>query len=173
MSNKENQIKYLIQDYLNDEGILRGKINDPKLEFGYKLSFPPGLDPGHKMNLIMPKHKDFIIISVGIQISKDHVDALNDQRMDFYMSLRKSFLLKDVFFQINIPNNRYKIDDQVFLKENGRISKNSLYRSIKRVFNCAMFGNMLLVDFCSGKIKSEDFEKSKDFTSGSDFSLYS
>ena len=41
MSSKESNIKQLIQDYLLDEGLLRGKIPDPKLNFGIKMDLFP------------------------------------------------------------------------------------------------------------------------------------
>ena len=78
MSDKESKIKNLIQDYLLDEGLLRGKISDPKLDFGFQFIFPPGKDPlgrqiGRNMVVIRPKNKNLIIVSLGVQISKPHI----------------------------------------------------------------------------------------------------
>jgi hypothetical protein len=88
------------------------------------------------------------------------------------MDLRKFFLLKDVFFRIDANHYRYEISDQKFLKEDRIISKNSLFKSVRKVFNCAAYSNIILAQYCSGKITEEDFDKSKDFTD-TDFSLYS
>ncbi len=66
---------------------------------------------------------------------------------------------------------RYEISDQIFLKKEGTISKNSFFKSIRKVFTCAAYSNMILTEYCMGKIKPGDYSKSKDFTS--DFSLYS
>ncbi len=182
MSNKESEIKRLIREYLLDEGLLREKINDAKLDFGFQFIFPPGKDPlgrqiGRNMVVIKPKNKDLMIISLGIQISEPHKIALNtfenEKRMKFFMDLRKSFLLKDVFYRIDIKNFRYEISDQVFFDENGIISKKSFFKSIRKVFNCATYSNIILGEHCAGKIRPEDFVKSKDFNSGSGFSLYS
>jgi len=178
---KESKIKQVIQDYLLDEGLLRGKISDPKLDFGLKFIFPPGKDPlgrqiGRNMVVIRPKSKNIIVVSLGVQISEPHIKALdsleNTKKMNFFMDLRKSFLLKDVFYRIDINNHRYEITDQIFLNRDGFISKNSFYKSIRKVFNCAAYSNIILGEYCAGKIKPEDFMKSKEFTSGSDFSLY-
>ena len=82
MSSKESNIKQLIQDYLLDEGLLRGKIPDPKLNFGFQFIFPPGKDPlgrqiGRNMVVIRPKNKNLIVVSLGVQISEPHIRALN------------------------------------------------------------------------------------------------
>ena len=170
----ETKIKSLVRDYLLEEGLLRKKITDPKLDFGFQFTFPPG-QGGHIMAVFKPKNKDLIIISSGTQISDQHIKALNllkdGKKLHYFMDLRKFFLLKDVFFRIDVNQYRYEISDQKFLKE-GTISKNSIFKSIRKVFNCAAYSNIILAQYCSGKIKEEDFDKSKSFTD-SDFSLYS
>ncbi len=182
MSSKESNITQLIQDYLLDEGLLRGKVSDPKLEFGFQFIFPPGKDllgrpVGRNMVVFRPKNKGLIIVSLGVQISEPHINALNslenNKKMNFFMDLRKSFLLKDVFYRIDIKNHRFEIIDQIFLDKEESISKNSLFKMIRKVFNCAAYSNFILDEYCAGKIKPEDFLKAKEFTSDSDFSLYS
>jgi len=182
MTNIDSDIKQLIQDYLLDEGLLRGKISDPKLDFGFQFIFPPGKDPlgrpvGRNMVVFRPKNKNIIIVSLGVQISKPHVKALNSlenaKKMNFFMDLRKSFLLKDVFYRIDIKNHRFEIIDQRFLNKSEVISKNSLFNMIRKVFNCAAYSNIILGEYCAGKIRPEDILKTKEFTPDSDFSLYS
>ena len=120
---------------------------------------------------------NLIIISLGTQISKPHIDALNslkqERKMGFFIDLRKFFLLKDVFFRIDMQNFRYEISDQIFIKADGTLSKNTFYKVIRKVYNAAAYSNMILGDYCSGKVKPEDLSKDKDFSSGTDFSLYS
>lgn len=173
---EESKIEHLIREYLLDEGILREKVKDPKIEFGFQFAFPPG-KISKIMFVIKPKKKDLIIITIGTQISDPHINALNslskNKKMQFFIELRKSFLLKDVYFRINIQNYRYEISDQIFLKQDGTISKNSFFTSIRKVFNSAAYSNIILEEYCSEKIKPEDFTKTKEFTSGTDFSLYS
>ena len=177
MTDSERNIKQLIQEYLLDEGLLRKKIppDNKKLEFGFQFIFPNQPTIAQKMVVIKPKDKDLIIISNPIQISPQQVEVLNsledNRKVNFFMDIRKFFLAKDVFFRIDPQNFRYEISDQIFLKRNGTISKNSFYKSIRKVFTCSAYSNMILNDYCYGKIKPEDLTKSKDFTS--DFSLYS
>ena len=182
MSSKESNIKQLIQDYLLDEGLLRGKIPDPKLNFGFQFIYPPGKDPlgrqiGRNMVVIRPKNKNLIVVSLGVQISEPHIRALNSlespKKLNFFMDLRKSFLLKDVFYRIDIKNHRFEITDQIFLSQDGFISKNSFYKTVRKVFNSAAYSNIILGEYCVGKIKPEDFMKSKEFAEDSNFSLYS
>lgn len=176
MTDKESNIKHLIQEYLLDEGLLRKKIpiDDKKLEFGFQFIFPPS-PIAQKMVVLKPKNKDLIIISNPIQIAPQQVDALkaleDNKKLQFFMDLRKFFLIRDVFFRIDTQKFRYEISDQIFLKKDGTISKNSFFKSIRKVFTCAAYSNMILTEYCIGKIKPGDYSKSKDFTS--DFSLYS
>jgi len=182
MSAKESKIKQLIREYLLDEGLLRKQINDSKLDFGFQFVFPPIKDPtgrplGRKMLVLRPKNKDFVVTSLVIQISPPHIDALNsleeNRKLQFFMDLRKFFLMKNLFYRLDLQNYRYQISDQIFLKEDTTISKNSFYKSIRHVFDGAAYSNLILGEYCMGKIKPEDFMKSKDFTPDSDFSLYS
>jgi len=176
MTDNESTIKHLIQENLLDEELLRGKIplDDNKLEFGFKFVFPKSRI-AQKMVVIKPINKDLIVISNPIQIAPQHVKALNsledNRKIYFFMDIRKFFLVKDVFFRIDTQNSRYEISDQIFLKKDGTISKNSFFKSVRKVFTCSAYSNMILNEYCSGKIKPEDLSKSKDFTS--DFSLYS
>ncbi|MHA1914285.1 MAG: DUF2299 family protein [Promethearchaeota archaeon] len=182
MSESKIKSKQLIQEYLLDEGLLREKVSNPKLEFGFQFIFPPGNDPagrpiGRKMVVIKPKNRKLIVISLGTQISKPHIEALtslkDNKKMQFFWDLRKFFLLKDLFYRIDIQKYRYEISDQIFLKQNGSISKNKFFKSIRRIFDGAAYSNIILGEYCSGKIGPDDFMKPKDFDGGSDFSLYS
>jgi hypothetical protein len=178
MTNQESKIKNLIQEYLLDEGILRQRIpdKDSKLEFGFQFTFPPG-PPGHVMLVYKPINKDLIIISLGTQIAPPHIKALNslngNKKIEYFMELRKLFLMRDLFYRIDLQNHRYEISDQIFLNQEGIITKKEFYQSIRKVFNCAVLSNIILGEYCAGKISPEDFIKAKEFTSDSDFRLYS
>jgi hypothetical protein len=171
-------IKDLIHDYLLDEGLLRKRISEPRLEFGFQFTFPPGSGApnrqGQNMVVFQPKKKeDLIIITVGTQISKPHVEALkklNDKKIQFFMDLKKFLLLKDLFFRIDIQNYRYEISNQIFIDPENMISKNEFFNSIQKIFNSAVYSNILLGEYCSGTIKPEDLDKSKN--TGMGFSLY-
>ncbi|MHA2186093.1 MAG: DUF2299 family protein [Promethearchaeota archaeon] len=93
MPESDSKSKRLIREYLLDEGLLREKVSNPKLEFGFQFIFPPGNDPagrpiGRRMVVIKPKNRKLIVISLGTQISQQHIDALNslkdDKKMQFF-----------------------------------------------------------------------------------------
>ena len=161
----------IIQEYLLDEGILRKTLKNPNIDFGFQFSFPPG-SKGYPMSVTNPKGKDSIIISVGIQISQSHVKALNavknNKKMIFFQELRKFIILKNLFFRIDVQKYRYEFFDQIFIKIDGNLSKNSFYKRIHNLFNCMQYSNLLLDEFCSGQVKPEDFKR----TVGVNFSLY-
>ncbi|TFF95870.1 MAG: DUF2299 domain-containing protein [Promethearchaeota archaeon] len=170
---EESTIKVLVREYLLDEGILKKRIKNEKLEFGFQFSFPPG-PRGQNLAVIKPKDRDLLIITLGTQISKPHVEALNsspNKKLRFFNALRKFLLVQNLLFRIDVQHYRFEISDQYFLEDSESLSKNAFYQLIRGVFSGAAYANILLGEYCSGKIKPEDFDKSRDF-SGSDFSLY-
>jgi len=167
-------MKFLILEYLSDENLQPNKISDTKLEFGFKFIYPPGRDPhgrsiGKGMVVFMPKNKDLLIISVGTQISPLHVKALGSleisKKMQFFMDIRKHFVLKDVLYRIDIQNHRYEISDQIFFSKNDSLSKNTFFWSIRRVFDAMVYSNMILSEYCLGKTNKMEGE----FDSGSNY----
>jgi hypothetical protein len=171
MSKKENLTKTIIRKYLLDEELLRKKATDDRFEFGFQFVYPPSTK-SFPMSVVKPKGKDFIVISIGIQMSKQRINALNSlengKKENFFRDLRKFFILKNVFFGIDAQNFRYEISEQIFLKKNGDISKNSFYNAIRTIFNCAAYSNIIFEQYCSGKITSEELPNLE----GRDFSLY-
>jgi len=164
-------IKRLIQEYLIDEGLFKKKHDGPNITFGYQFTYPPG-SKGHPLTVVNPKGKDFILISAGIQISEPYINALNslknNKKLQFFKELRKFLVLKNIFFRIDVQNHRYEIFEQLFLKKDGSISKNTFFKSIRYLFNCTQYSTLILDDFCSGHIKHGD----KNNIIGSDYPLY-
>jgi len=174
-------IEDLIREFLLEETTIK-KIPDKKLEFGFQFLFPPGTDPsgrpvGQNMAVIKPKDKDLVIITLGTQISPPHVEALDslkdDGKQRFFLDLRKILLIKNLMFRIDVQNHRYEISEQYFVSKKKFLTKNAFYKLVRKVFSCAAYCHILLNEYCSGKIKSEDLSDSRDFISGPGFSLYS
>ncbi|MFX0188769.1 MAG: DUF2299 family protein [Candidatus Hodarchaeota archaeon] len=170
---KKSKIEHLIREYLLDEGILREKIPDPdsKLEFGFIFSYPPR-SKGNRMTIFKLKDKDSIILSLQTQMPKKEIktfDSLkNNDKIQFFAFLRKYFINKEIYFRIDAQNYKYEISEQIFLKKDGIISKNSIFKRIRKLYSCFLFSTIILKEFCSGKEMS-----SKQFVSDFDFSLYS
>lgn len=180
MSEKQRKIEPIIREYLLEETTIK-KINDPKLEFGFQYTFPPGNDPsgrpiGQSMAVFQPKNKDILIISLGTQISPPHVEALNaleeSQRIQFFIELRKLLLAKNLMFRIEGQQFRYEISEQYFVDKRKVISKNKFYRLVRKVFSVAAYCQIVLNDYCSGKMSPDELSKAGGL-SGTGFSLYS
>ena len=155
MSAKESLTKRMVRKYLLDEELLRKKASDDRFEFGFQFVYPPSTK-AFPMSVVKPKGKDFIVISIGIQMSKQRIDALNslknDKKQEFFTELKKFLIIKNVFFGIDAKNLRYEISEQIFLKENGKVSKSTFYRDVRTIFNCAAYTNIIFEQYCSGKV---------------------
>jgi len=167
MTSKNDQTKKLIKKYLLEEGILKGKISDSKLDFGFVFSFPPG-PRNQQMSVFKIKNKDFIQIAIRVQLSENHKNKLksvkNNNLSQFYNSIRRYFISKEVYYKIDMRNFSYEVFEQIFPDDQNYISKNTFFKAIQKVFYCFLFTNLLLTEYSSGKdVSSSDF----------DFSLYS
>ncbi|MFX1258245.1 MAG: DUF2299 family protein [Promethearchaeota archaeon] len=171
MSIKKIKTESLIRDYLLDEGILKEKLTNSNFDFGFVISFPPG-PKSELLSVYKPKNKNKIDITIRIKLSEKHAKTLtslkNNRIFQFYNDIRRYFIIKEVYFKIDFKNFMYEIHEQIFLDNNESISKNDLFKGIKKVFYCFLFSNLLLEEYCSEKELS-----SKKFTPGFDFSFYS
>ncbi|MFX1276473.1 MAG: DUF2299 family protein [Promethearchaeota archaeon] len=149
MSKKEIKTKELIREYLLNEGLLRENLPDPqsKFEFGFIFSFPPGQEK-QKMSVFKLKNKNFIIIVLRTQLSQSHIKFLQSSKDDiasrFFRALRRFFIIKEVYFRIELQNYRYEINDQIFINKDGYISKNKFYNSIKKLFYCFIYRGIFI-----------------------------
>jgi len=160
---KESNIKVLVREYLLDEDLMRGQIKDPKLDFGYKFVFPGGVDlqgrqRGRDFTVIKPKSKDYIEIRSGTIIAPKHVSKLKDKKKHFFAALNKYLLSKNFFFQLDVKNNRYAIIDNIFLKKDGTVSKNSFYKTVRKIFTSTIYSIVLLKEFCDDILDLSDVE---------------
>jgi hypothetical protein len=169
MSTKTTDFEKLITDFLLEEGILKEKVTSSKFDFGFIISYPKGIK-GQSMTLYKPKNKNSIYISVRIQFSEKHVNALSslkdDKKFQLFKDIRRYFLLKEVYFTMDIQNLIFEIYEIVYADIDGTISKDTLFKRIQKIFYCFMVSNLILEDYCYGKeISSKNLE--------SKFDLYS
>ena len=157
MSIKKGNFEKLIEEYLLDEGILSERLSVPEFDFGFIISFPPG-PKSQKMSVYKPKNKNNILITIRSQISEKNVNKLNslkeNKKFQFFNDLRKYFLIKEVYFRIDIQNFRFTIDKQIYPDNKGIISKHTLFKGIQKIFYCFVFSNILLEEYCLGKERS-------------------
>ena len=156
MSQKKSKIENLIQEYLLEDGLLRERLPDPKsnLDFGFIFTFPPG-SKSQKMSTFKPKNRNYIIIAIRTQIPKPQIDALNslkaNKKMQFFIDMRKFLLIKEVFFRIDVPNYMYEINDQLYIDSDGKVSKDSFFKTIRKILYCFVYINIILGEYLSGK----------------------
>jgi len=164
MSEPKSKLKSIIREYLS-ETELKETLHDPKLDLGFRFIFPKGKNPqgrplGRPFTVVKTKNKSFLDISSPVTISEEHIKILNSMKKvakdKFFRKLTKTFLLKEVFFNFDLKNNRYVIIDNIFFNKNKVISKNTFYKSIKKVLGCVIFSILELQDFCSGEFDISD-----------------
>lgn len=171
MSSKKSNLESLIREYLLDEGVLREKLSSSNFDFGFVISYPPG-PKGQNISVYKPKNKKSIFITIRLQLSEKRVNALNslkpDKQFQFFDDVRKFFIVKEIYFTIDIQNFGYEIHEQVYLENDGFVSKDTLFKRIQKLFYCLVFSNLLLDKYCLGK----DMSPTK-FSPEFDLSLYS
>jgi len=168
MSIRKNNLENSIREYLLDEGILREKISGSEVDFGFIFSFPQG-PKSQNMSVFKPKNKNCIFVIIKTQISKKNANTLNsfkgNKKFLFFNNLRKFYLTKEVYFKIDIQNFIIEIIKQIFPDNDGRISKNTLYKAIQKVFYCYVFSNLLLEEYClKEEISQTEFDPEFDFS---------
>ena len=155
----EDKLKNVIKEYLSNTE-LKETLHDDKLELGFRFLFPKGKNPdgkplGRPFTVVKEMKKDILEISSNVSISKQHVDAFDSMekgaKQKFFKNLAKVFHLKEVFFNIDLQNNRYAIIDNIFLNKGEIIVKNTFYNSIRKVLGCIIYSIIELQDFCSGE----------------------
>jgi hypothetical protein len=171
MSNKDISLGSLIREYLLDEGILREKIKSSDFEFGYVISFPPG-PKGQNMSIYKTKNKNCVYITIRTQISEKFTKPLSsskgDKTFQIFNKIRKYFLIKEVFFRIDVQNFIIEIHEQIYPDRDRYISKDALFKGIQKVLYCYIYSHILLEEFSAGKEIS-----STEFGPEFDLSLYS
>lgn len=152
---KTKKVEDLLVRYLKEENVLRKKITNPNYEFGYTFGFPPGQQQ-HPLQVVMPKGKDYIAISLGVQIQDVFIKALDaikpQKKIQFYNDVRKFLLQHNFLFRFELALNRYQIIDQIFLEEGKEISKDRFFKSIRKIYNSSLYCHILMEEYCIDKL---------------------
>jgi len=150
----KTSVENLIHEYLLDEGILKDKIDNPKFDFGFIISFPPG-PKSQKLSIYKPKNRNSVFITIRFQISQKKAEILislkDKEKGRFFNDLRKYLLIREVFFKIDFQNLIIEIHEQIYPDKEGFISKNSLFKLIQKVFYCYVSSNLLLEEYRKDK----------------------
>jgi hypothetical protein len=154
MSSKAIDFEKKITDFLLEEGILKEKVKSSRFDFGFIISYPQG-SKSQNMTLYKPKDKNSIYISIRIQFSEKHKNALSslkdDKKFQLFKDIRRYFLIKEVYFTMDIQNLIFEIYEIVYADNDGNISKDTLFKRIQKIYYCFIITNLLLEEYCYGK----------------------
>ncbi len=154
MPTSRSALEEKIKDFAIDEGILGKKVpENPKLEFGYELNYPPRSPKPMRIMVIKPKETKAISIQIATQIAKPHVEAIKKKDsnglMKFFMMFKKYMLTQNLLYNLDPKNARYIILENVY--PDG-LTENAFYFAIRKVFNAAVLMNMTVNEMIAGVI---------------------
>lgn len=156
------KVESIILDYLKKENLFSKEVNNPKLEFGFLFSFPPGLNKV-PMQVMQPKGNDFIVITLGIQIPDAYIKALNSldtkKKNQFYFDIRKFLLLQNFLFNFDLQHYRYQLSDQIYVNQGEPISKNNFFKCVRKIYNSGQYCHMILAETCAEKVDSKELNE--------------
>ncbi len=146
-------LKEKIMDYCLDEGILGKKVPDnPNIEFGFELNFPPNSPRPIKIMLIKPKDKKQILVQIATQVAPKQIEALNKSSpkglMKFFYNVKKYLLYRNLSFNVDINNARYIISDIIY--PDG-LTEHEFYKTLRSILNSSLYINIILQETIAGK----------------------
>lgn len=154
MSIKKLNLKNLIQEYLLEESISFEKLESPDFDFGFAVSFPPG-PQSQKLSVYKVNARNCLYITIRSQISDKNIKTLNsfkdNKKFQIFNYLRKYFIIKEVYFKIDIQNSIIEINEQIYPNIDGIIPKDTLFKTLQKVFYCYLYSHILIEEFCLGK----------------------
>lgn len=142
------KILELVRDWAIEEGIMGGKIH-PKaeIEFGFELKFPPGAPFQKNVALVCPKDKDFLVFQLGTQMSPDHATIMKntspEKQVKFFSKMKKFFYTQNLLYNLDIPNLRWAIIDQVHFDG---LTKNVFFSTLRKIFNTSLYIDQILAE---------------------------
>ncbi|MCF2138697.1 MAG: DUF2299 family protein [Candidatus Lokiarchaeota archaeon] len=169
-----SELEEKIRDWAIDEGILGKPLPpNPKVNFGYELTFPPNSPKPMRLMVIQPKATKAISIQIATQIAKPHVEEIQKSDpqglLKFFFIFKRYMLMQNLLYNVDANNARYIILDNIY--PDG-LTENQFYQSIRKVFNANVYINMQLIDFISGKHgagKNLRSDSDLDFSAGTMF----
>ena len=131
----ESELELIIQNILNEEGILKDKIEDENANFHYIIEYPKG----NAIDLIQPKGKDdLLILGCATEISPDQrqlikaTDAKTRQELNWNIRFIINDFLMD--FELYHPDDvleKFVIIDEIYTDG---LTKDRLISTIKKIF---------------------------------------
>ncbi|MBY8981742.1 MAG: DUF2299 family protein [Candidatus Lokiarchaeota archaeon] len=179
MTEDAQNIENLIREYLLDERSFQKRINNSELKFGFQFIFPSypssSEQKGQVMVVFQLNNTDFLIISIGTQISKSHIDILKkykEREVQFFIDLKKLIFKMNLFFRLDIQNYNYEISEQIFIEHDKIISKNIFFKIVRKLYNTQAYSSLLLMEHCMDKQNLKEINKEQRIDTNIGLNLY-
>ena len=160
-----NNIEETIRNWCEDEGIFRIKHKEDEISkrnlFVFDIDYPYNHPRPVRMQVFVPKGKDFVVILCSTKISPIHIKALKSDKkvvQDFINNFIDKMYLMQVDYNIRSPKDypdAWALSERIFFDG---LTKNEFYRSIKKIYNAHMYANLILNRACM-LAKSPDLKK--------------
>jgi len=169
MSESNKKLKTIIRHHILEiGGLLQKEPKRPQFEYAFKFLYPN--DRGVDIFAVKPKNKNYIEISTGTDLIKQHkskFDASDKKnKISFIRQLRR-IIARDKF-QFEIISNPerflFVIIDGVYIKKS--LSINTFYKSVQSVLSCALSCALLIQEYFEEDARLEDLSTRKDDSSG-------
>lgn len=123
------------------KGFLLDEPKNPNWEFGIRFKYPN--KNGRVFMVVKPKNTTFFEISNGTRLDPPHQTAYNKletkEKKRFIKNLGRLIIMRNFEHAINInpTNSVFVLIDRIFI-ENGIISINNFYKTVKTMFFCTL-----------------------------------
>jgi hypothetical protein len=153
-----NEMEKKLREICDVEGLIKEKMKEhPKFEFAFKLQYPPWHPHPKHVIAVVPKNKHYVSIELATKISPKHLDTFNkmkEQGMDFlplfFHLLRNMLISRSLFYNFNIKNHSYIINDHIY---SDGLNMDNFYRRIRHVYYASLAAQGIINDIVSGKFK--------------------
>ena len=161
-------VEEIIRNWCQDEGIFRIKHKGDELakinQFIFDLDFPYNHPRPVRIQVFVPKGKDFVVILCSTKISTNHINILKNNKKVVQQFINE-FIDRMYLIQVefNLRNAKthpdaWALSTRIFFDG---LSKNEFYKGIKKVYNSHMIGNFILNKACMTE-KGTDLKKMSD-----------
>ena len=133
-----------VKNWLADEGVFREKTADNNADFHFVIEFPKD----NVMDVVKPKGKDVIIIGCATHVSPEHISLMSgasaEEKAKFLFDVSTNLNMFLVDYELKVDQDilqQFVITDNIY--DDG-LSKDALFKLIKRVFKAKLHCIMLL-----------------------------
>lgn len=135
-----------IKKWTIEDRVFKLKLPDKEgFSWAMELSYPFKHPAPVSIIVLNPADTDFVVLQISMKMSPQHFEGLNKKGPAaanlFYFQLQKMFLEKDVTFNIDSNNQMWIVSEQIHFDG---LTKNELFRTIRRIHNAVLLGNMIL-----------------------------